>query len=201
MESKQKSKLKPIILQSGGEETSLLYLRENISKVNNHIAEFEENRNVKFTDEEVKNLLEQSLNIHSFIQKQNFKLLPPELREVAIKGMNNALEALKRSFGILASEIKGARKYRELTEVKNGRLFESQTAEAELRELFILRIDEEEKLALFHEAEHIGKRIVEIAKTMNTPIDNIFKFNFWTDQVFIESEEFANYTNYNNQSK
>ena len=198
MESKQKSKLKPIILKSGGEETPLLYLRKNISEVNNRIAEFEENRNVKFTDEEVKNLLEQSLNIHSFIQKQNFKALPPELREVAIKGMNDALEALKRSFGILASEIKGTRKYREFTEVKNGRLFESQTAEAELRELFILRIDEEEKLALFHEAEHIGKRIVEIAKTMNTPIDNIFKFNFWTDQVFIESEEFANYTNYNN---
>lgn len=186
--------MKPIILKKGGHEEKLKSLRKIIPEKNDLLNHFEKDRNIKFTNQEIESLLTKSLNTHSVLQKQNFNTLPPELRAIAKDGLRKALEALNQQFSTLQVQVKGGKQVMDFIRVEKGRFFEIENAENQMQELFILQIDEPEKIALYNEAKQIAKRMMEISEQTNESIENLFAINFWENTIEAQAENFANYS-------
>ncbi|AZI33955.1 hypothetical protein [Kaistella carnis] len=188
--------LEPIILRNGGYESTLNNLRQRISESNSRIENFETDRNLKFTDIELKSLLTQNLNIPAILEKQNFRTLPPELRDIAKDGLRRALEKLNQHFAGFNVLIQGTRFLRDFVEVKNGNYEQIDNAEIELKELFILQINEPEKIEMYHEANQLAEQIMKLSERTGEIIGNIFVFDFFNNQITVNSESFANYSRY-----
>lgn len=186
----------PIILRNGGHESTVENLRQRISEANRRIENFETDRNLKFTDSELKSLLTQNLDIAAILERQNFRSLPPELRDIAKDGLRRALENLNQQFAVFNILINGTRFMRDFVEVKNGNYEQINNAESELKELFILQINEPEKLEMHHEATQLAEQIMKLSEKAGELLENIFVFDFLNNQVTVNSESFANYSRY-----
>ena len=188
--------LEPIILRNGSHKSTLENLRKTIFEFNSKITDFESDRSLNFTDKELKNLLNQSLDISVFLEKQDFKSLPPELRDIAKDGLRKAVVKLNQQFAVFNILINGARFLRDFVKVNNGQFEEIENAETELRELFILQINEPDKLEMHHEAKQLAEQIMKLSERAGELINNIFVFDFFNNQITVNSESFANYSKY-----
>lgn len=187
---------KPIILRNMGHDSTLQTLRKKILEANMILHEFEADRNFKFTDSELKHLLTQSLNTSSIVEKQDFRTLPPELRDIAKDGLRKALEKLNQHFAGFNVPIQGTRFLRDFVKVQDGKFTEIENTENELKALFVLQIDEPEKIEMYHEANQLAEQIMTLSERAGELIDNLFVFDFLNNQITVNSESFANYSKY-----
>lgn len=188
--------LKPIIVKEENPQNTLKNLRNIIAEANQNVSDFEQDRNIKFTAEELESLTRQILNVENIIARNDFKSLPPEFRDMAKTGLRDALNSLNQRFSRFKINVKGFKEMRDFIEIKDGKFAEKKSAEADIKKLLTLLIDEPEKLALYHEAVHIAKRMEEISAQLDFTLHNIWEMNSIIHKVYVEADCFANYSNY-----